>query len=124
MGTLRPIAALSWLFFLFTAGAVDSASPLQMHVTPTISRAPAWVRVRVMVAAGPDDRMLRVIAESPSYYRASEVPLEGTRSQPLNVFEFKNLPTGTYDIRAVLVDGSGPRASAQGLARVEPGFGS
>ena len=123
MGILR-IAAFAWLFFVFTAASLNSASPLQMRVSPAISQSPAWVTVRVMLDAGPDDRALLVTAESASYYRASEEPLEGAKSQRLNVFEFKNLPPGLYEIKSVLMDSNGPRATEMRLAKVEPGFGS
>jgi hypothetical protein len=124
MGTIQRVAAFSWMIFLAMAATLNSASPLQMSVSPSVSRAPAVLTVRIMVNAGPEDRALHVVAESPSYYRASEVQLEGTRSEAMNVFEFRDLPTGLYQVTGVLVDGHGPRATISRLAKVEPGFGS
>jgi len=116
--------AFSWAIFLLMAATLDSASPLQMQVSPSVSRAPAVVTVRVMVNAGPEDKALQVVAESPSYYRASAVQLEGTQSEAVNVFEFRNLPSGMYQITGLLVDSNGPRATISRLAKVEPGLGS
>jgi hypothetical protein len=124
MGTFRLVAAFSLAFLLFAVATLDSAASVKMEVSPVISRAPAVLRVRITLNPMPDDRMLHVVAESPTYYRASEIQLEGENSQAMNVFEFRDLPTGMYHLTAVVHDGHGPRATAWRIAKVEPGFGS
>lgn len=69
--------------------------------------APATLYVWVTVAAHPDNRSLRVVAESPAFYRSSEVPIEGEGALQTNAFEFRNLPSGMYLVSAVLVDSAG-----------------
>jgi hypothetical protein len=95
-----------------------------MQVSPSITRAPALVTVRVSVDASPENRSLQIIASSATFYRSSEIQLDGTHAAPLNVFEFRNLPTGLYQVTGVLVGEHGPRATISKLAKVEPAFGS
>src|SRR5262245_12425373 len=69
---------------------------IEMRVSPQVAMAPAFLTVRVRVAAASDNRKLQVVAESPEFYRSSEIELDGERAKPLNVFEFRNLPSGVY----------------------------
>jgi len=124
MSMRRRFAAFSFATLLLAATTSDSATGLKMEVTPTISRAPAVVTVRIMLEPRADDRTLYVVAESASFYRASEVDLDGERSEPMNLFEFRGLPTGMYHLTAFVRDSHGTRATAWRIARVEPGFGS
>ena len=123
MGTTRRIAPLVCGVLLVGVTTLNSAAALKMEVSPTMSRAPAVLRVRVMVAPASDDRALHVVAESANYYRSSAVELDGSDSDALQVFEFRDLPAGMYQITGTIVDGHGPRATATRLARVEPTFG-
>ena len=75
-------------------------------------------------SGGTSDRYLEVIAESPTFYRSSQVELEGANASPVQVFEFRNLPTGVYEFTTVLVGRQGPRATARRLAKIAPQVGS
>jgi hypothetical protein len=117
------------LLFGVMVCALGSAAPhgseaLRMQVSPSVARAPALLTVRVTVQAAADNRSLRVSAESPDFYSSSEIQIDGRNSTPLNVFEFRNLPTGVYQVTGVLVGTQGTRATASGLAKVEPSVGS
>jgi hypothetical protein len=96
---------------------------LKMQVWPAISREPAVLTVRVSVEPSADNRMLQIVAESSSFYRRSEVQIDGEHSAPLNVFEFRNLPTGLYQVTSVLIGPHGQRATAIRVAKVEPATG-
>ena len=59
---------------LLVAGAVfvaplDADEPMRMQVSPSVSRAPADLVVRVNVPAAADNRLLQIVAESPDFYR-------------------------------------------------------
>lgn len=123
MGTIHRVAAFSCAMLLAVT-TLDSATGVKMNVSPTISRAPAVLKVRITLNPLPDDRTLYVVAESPTFYRASEVQLEGEQSQAVNMFEFRDLPPGMYHITGVVRGAHGPRATVWGIAKVEPGFGS
>lgn len=117
------IAVFSCAIALCAVGAWGGEKPLRMQVSPAISRAPAMLTVRVTVEAAAENRRLQVVAESPTFFRSSEVQLEGANSSPLNVFEFRNLPTGLYEVTGLLIGTQGLRASVSGLAKVEPSVG-
>jgi hypothetical protein len=101
-----------------------AGAPLKIQVTPTLARAPAVVTVRAQVDASSDNRRLQIIASSANFYRSSEIELDGPHTVPVNIFEFRNLPSGLYEVTAVLVGTHGPRATVSTLAKIEPPFGS
>jgi len=117
------VTALLCAMFSMVA-TVRGNERLRMQVTPAVSLEPAVLTVRVSVEPSADNRFLQTIAESPDMYRSSEVPINGERAAPLNVFEFRNLPAGLYRVTSVLTGASGRRSTAFGLARVESSVGN
>jgi hypothetical protein len=95
-----------------------------MQVSPIVAFAPAALTVTVTVLADDENRSLQVVAESLDYYRSSQISLDGKTAARLNVFKFRDLPTGLYQITSVLIGTNGHRAIAQRLAKVEPSVGS
>jgi hypothetical protein len=102
---------------------ISGRDPLQLQVSPTVSRAPAFLTVRATIDPSDDNRALQITAESNDFFRSSQVSLDGANSSPLSVFEFRNLPTGTYQVTGVLIGAHGPRGTALRTARVEPSVG-
>ncbi|SRR5713101_8214647 len=117
------IAVFLAFALLVASDTLHGGAPLQMRVSPAVARAPAVLTLRVSVQSAAENRMLQVVAESPDFYRSSEIQIDGANTPPLNVFEFRNLPTGTYRVTGVLVGVNGRRAMISQLARVEPTFG-
>jgi hypothetical protein len=103
---------------------LNGGEVLRMQVSPAVSRAPAILTVRVTVEPAADNRALEIMAESPTFFRSSQVQLEGDHGAPVNVFRFRDLPTGLYQVTGVLVGVHGPRATVTRLAKVEPSPGS
>ena len=124
MKTSSKIAVFLGICLFVFAGVLNGEESLRMQVSPTMSRAPALLTVRINVEAAADNRLLQVVAESADFYRSSQVQLEGKGSMPLQVFEFRNLPTGLYYVTGVLVGVNGPRATVSRVAKVEPAVGS
>jgi len=124
MGKTRRIAILCGVCLVGALGRVNGGQALRMDVSPSVSRAPALLTVRVTVEAAADNRSLHITAESPDFYRSSEMQIDGENASPLSVFEFRDLPSGTYQITGLLVGAHGPRATVMRLARVEPPVGS
>ena len=85
-----------------TAGSLGANERISMRVSPTVSFAPANLSVQTTVAADNSNRAIEIVAESPEFYRSSEMPLDGDRAPRTTRFEFKSLPGGNYDVRAVL----------------------
>ena len=74
---------------------------------PTIMLAPGHLVVQTVVEPDSANRAIQVIAESSDSYRSSEVQLEGDTAPRRNTFEFKDLPSGRYEIQAMLLDSGG-----------------
>jgi hypothetical protein len=124
MGTSRLIAVCSFTCVLAAAGSLDGGDAMRMQVSPSVARAPALLTVSVTVASASENRLLQVVAESPTFYRSSEIQVNGERATALNVFEFRNLPTGLYQITGVLVGAHGQRATVSKLVKIEPAVGA
>jgi hypothetical protein len=96
---------------LLLTPAADAGERLTIVVTPIVAYAPANVRVRARVESNADNRSIQIVADSTEFYRSSEIQLDGERAPRTTVVEFRNLPSGTYNVTAVLV-GSASRTSA------------
>ena len=89
--------------FLVSAWPLNAGERLKMGVSPAVAFAPATVRVRATVEANPENRAIQIVAESPEFYRSSEIPLDGQYAPRTTIVEFRSLPGGTYKITAVLI---------------------
>ena len=93
---------------LLTAGVSSGAAErVSLRVSPTVAMAPASLRVRATVEPADENRSIQIIAESDEFYRSSEVSLDGGRAARTNLFEFRGLPAGAYQVRAILKGVSG-----------------
>jgi len=117
-------AALFASVLLAVPRVLDGGEAMRMQVSPAVSRAPAFLTVRVMIESPAGSRFLEVVAESPEFYRSSQIPIDGVNRSFLKVFEFTNLPTGIYQITGVLLGVDGPRASISRVAQVVASPGS
>jgi hypothetical protein len=80
---------------------------IMLKVSPAVAFAPANLVVRATIPADADNRAVEIVAESDDFYRSSEIQLEGERAARTNMFEFRSLPPGTYEVRANLVGANG-----------------
>jgi hypothetical protein len=101
---------------LLTAGSATGDERLAIRVSPSIAFAPANLVVRTQVTANSANRTIEVIAESPEFYRSSEMQLDGDRAPRTSIFEFRSLPVGTYVVRAVLKGTRGDQLAVQQTA--------
>lgn len=121
---MKKLAAIALLSCVASPGSLLGAEHrLQMKVSPVVALAPAQLTVRAIVEPNDDNRALNIIVSSPSYERTSEIPLDGRAAQRVNVFALRDVPTGLYEVRAVLVGASGQIASAMQLIKVQPSPG-
>jgi hypothetical protein len=103
---------------------IDAAPRLAIRVSPAVAFAPAVLTVRATVEPSQENRVLSIEVDSSTYHRSSEIPLDGSNSERTNVFELRNVPTGLYEVRAVLMGPTGPLAKTMQLVKVEPAAGS
>jgi hypothetical protein len=75
---------------------------VSIRVTPAVAFAPANLLVRATVESHADNRSIVLIAESPDFYRSSEIALNGEYAPRVTQLQFRSLPSGSYEVRAVL----------------------
>jgi hypothetical protein len=90
-----------------------------MRVSPPVAAAPGFVKVSVTVEASDENRVLEIVAESASYYRSSQIPLNVAKGPRVNVVELKRLPIGVYQVTSTLLKADGQRAVTTQVVRVE-----
>jgi hypothetical protein len=89
-----------------------------------VCRTPAIVTVRITVEPAAENRFVEVVAESPDFYRSSQIELNPVYPVRQSVIEFRNLAPGLYQVTGTLVGVHGRRAAVTRLARVEASVGS
>jgi hypothetical protein len=90
--------------FMLVGRPLGAGERLTLKVSPAVSFAPANLIVRTMVEADARNRAIAIVAESTEFYRASEVQLDGDKAPRTTTFEFRSLPSGTYQVTATLLD--------------------
>jgi hypothetical protein len=108
---------------LIVAPQVRGNQRLAIRVSPVVAMAPAALTIRATVEPSDDNRRLNVVVDSDGYTTSSEIPLEGRSSARLNVIELKDVPSGLYEVRAVLIGSRGQIASTFQLVKVQPSPG-
>ena len=100
-------ASLFGILMLTTTLPIGAGERITVRVTPAVAFAPANLIVRAMIEADDQNRAVHIIAESADFYRSSEIQLEGDRAPRTSTFEFRSLPPGTYEVRAMLLGAGG-----------------
>lgn len=119
----RTTSALIPLVFVLMTGfaAADAGECLSMKVSPRQALAPVNLRVSVRIEPNTANRVLMIVADSPQFYRSSQIQLEGDRAPRTFSIEYPNVPGGSYEITSVLVNSLGrERAVVHQTAHVVP----
>jgi hypothetical protein len=103
--------------FVLTSPSLGAGTWLAVEA-PTVMLAPGHLVVQTVVEPDPANRAIQVIAESPDSYRSSEAQLDGDAGPRRSTFEFKDLPSGNYEIHATLI-GSGGQQRALVVRKLE-----
>jgi hypothetical protein len=99
--------ALFGILMLTGTLRLGAGERIMLKVSPAVAFAPANLVVRATIPADADNRAIEIVAESDDFYRSSEIQLEGDRAARTNLFEFRSLPPGSYEVRATLVGANG-----------------
>jgi hypothetical protein len=86
---------------------IDASPRLTLRVFPRMAHAPADLLILVSVERRPENRHLIVSAESPDFFRSSEIDLDGEDSARVTSISFRSLPPGAYSIHASLIGANG-----------------
>jgi hypothetical protein len=109
-GDLMKVQAVLFGILMVTSTlTLGAGERITMKVSPAVAFAPANLVVRATILADADNRAVEIVAESDDFYRSSEIQLEGDRAARTSLFEFRSLPPGTYEVRAILVGSNGER---------------
>jgi hypothetical protein len=102
------MGAVAFAVGLLAAGVPSGAvERLSLRVSPAVALAPATLRVRATVERMHENRSIEIVVESEAFYRSSEVSLDGDRAPRTNLLEYRGLPAGAYQVRAILRGVSG-----------------
>ena len=117
LASIITAAAISILIASQTQHAAAN-NKLQIQLTPSVTMAPASVRVRVLVEHDADNRELEIVADSGLFYRRTVVELDGDRAPKVNDLRLSGIPGGDYDITATLTTARGERLAAHETLKV------
>jgi hypothetical protein len=98
----RIIAWTTLTAALITTAAVagDADEVVEIRLRGRYFSEPATVQITVAVEPAKNHRALVIEADGESYFRSSSLALAGEGEKRLHSVEFKNLPAGTYILRA------------------------
>ncbi len=99
--------------FLIGSSPAAAEDVVELRIRGRYFSDPATVRITVAVEPNADNRMLRIEADGDRLFRSSEVVLEGENGQKIHTVEFKNLPAGSYTIRAAVLSAAQVRGAAE-----------
>lgn len=91
----------------------SASKPLTLNVPRSFAMEPALLRALVRVERHADNRLLRVIIDSGSFYSSSDIQLDGADAPRHHPLTLRALPAGQYCIEAVLFRSSGGQQSAR-----------
>lgn len=92
---------------VMTTTVVGAKEPLSMQVSPAMSFAPTNLVIRTRLEPDANNRSMEVIADSRDFYRSSVIQLDGDRAPRTTTFEFRSVPPGEYEVRAVVIGTDG-----------------
>ena len=95
---------------LTTAGSAGQV--VELRLRGFYFSAPATVSMTVAIEPDDQNAMLRVEADGDRFYRSSELALSGASEKRIHSVEFKNLPEGSYTLRAEVRSKSEVRGQA------------
>ena len=110
---LRIAGVILFILLVAAVSQLVAIERLKLKVSPSVAFAPANLIVRASIEPDAENRAVEVEAESSAFYRSSEIDLDGDRAPRTNTFELRDLPPGTYEVRATLMGpGEAIRAAA------------
>jgi len=101
------IAAMVAAIMFFRSFGADAAHQMNLRVWPSVATAPATLLIYASIVQNEDNRRLRIVANSDDFSRSSEISLDGENSPKVLTFEYRELPSGSYDVRAYLIGRDG-----------------
>jgi hypothetical protein len=76
---------------------------LSVRLPSFVASSASQVRAVVWIPRDGDNRVLRITLDSETFYRSSDVPLEGDRAPQSHTLVWHRLPAGSYAVTIELV---------------------
>lgn len=102
------------------ASSAEPAHPITVRVTPTFAIEGSPVQAMVRVTPNAENRLLRITVDSESYFRSSDVQLDGDQAAITHYLPMHSLPTGEYAFLAVVYGPDRERARSYETFRLLP----
>ena len=116
------LGAASAVALVVGASGITAQDVVEIRLRGRYFNDPATVRITIAVEPNVDNRTLRIEADGDKLYRSSEVVLDGENGRRIHSVEFKNLPAGSYTIRAAVLSSAQVRGAAEEILVVgDPG---
>jgi len=120
---MKRLFVVALLFTFVVAPSVTGGQRIAIRVSPVVAMEPAALTIRATVEPSDENRRLTVSVESDDYRSSSDIPLEGRNAARLNVVEVRDVPSGLYEIRAVVSGPMGTLAETLQLVKIQPARG-
>ena len=123
MTSRTAVAIVTTSLLLAGTVGIDAGEKLTVMVSPNVSSAPSTVVVRALIPKESGNRWLHIGADSGSFYRSSEIQLDGENAPLVTEVRLKNLPSGEYTVVVVLRDHLGHQTTVRSNVVVLSRFG-
>jgi hypothetical protein len=117
------LAAFTTIGLMAASSDTVATEKLSLRVTPNVSSAPSNVIVQATVAKNPANRWLSIEADSGAFYRSSAIQLDGDKAPTVTEIRLSNLPSGEYNVSAVLKNNLGEETIVRRTVIVLSRFG-
>jgi hypothetical protein len=95
-------AAVILLGTLGSAASLNADQPITVSVYPAIATARGTTQLKIFVERNDQNRALNWEVDGPGFYRSSTAQLEGSAAPRSWFFFVKDLPEGTFEVRATV----------------------
>ena len=95
------------------ASSTWAAEPVEVRVSSAFVLEGSNVQVTVRIVPDENNRFLTIQADSPEYYRSSRIQLSGDEAPLIHTMMLRSLPSGVYEVRAILSRSDDVEQSAQ-----------
>jgi len=119
----RTTACLVVLALSLATSSSQGSQRVTLRVTPAVALEPAQLTIRTSIEPSDQNRLLHVSLMSDDYSTSSEVTLDGLNAVRLSVLQVRDVPSGLYEVRAVVVGATGPLASTTQIVKIQPAPG-
>ena len=108
-----PRWCMTVLFSIVAVPMARGEAAIAVRVTPNTCHEGCSVRVTVRIEPDTQNRVLIIEADSPAYFRASEIQLGGESAPLLHTLMLRSPPAEHYIVRATVVRANGSTQSSR-----------